>query len=91
LLAAAAPAFAAQAGWRQITVPGQLNAQAPIPVLLYYPTHEQETHMQCDREVELMRQRAKRLQIEIDELAARQAALVAERTLLVAKFSQSAQ
>ena len=45
LLAAAAPAFAAHAGWRQITVPGLPNAQAPIPVLLYYPTHEQETHM----------------------------------------------
>jgi len=42
LLAAAAPAFAAQAGWRQITVPGLPNAQAPIPVNLYYPTQAAE-------------------------------------------------
>jgi predicted dienelactone hydrolase len=42
LLAAAAPALAAQAGWRQITVPGLPNAQAPIPVLLYYPTQAAE-------------------------------------------------
>src|ERR1035441_6384350 len=42
LLAAAAPAFAAQAGWRQITVPGLPNAQAPIPVTLYYPTQAAE-------------------------------------------------
>jgi predicted dienelactone hydrolase len=42
LLAAAAPAFAAQAGWRQITVPGLPNGQAPIPVLLYYPTQATE-------------------------------------------------
>jgi len=42
LLPAAAPAFAAQAGWRQITVPGLPNAQAPIPVILYYPTEAAE-------------------------------------------------
>jgi len=42
LLAAAAPAFAAHAGWRQITVPGSPNAPAPIPVLLYYPTESAE-------------------------------------------------
>jgi predicted dienelactone hydrolase len=42
LLAAATPAFAAQAGWRQITVPGLPNAQAPIPVTLYYPTQAAE-------------------------------------------------
>ena len=42
LLAAAAPAFAAQAGWCQITVPGLPGAQAPIPVLLYYPTQGRE-------------------------------------------------
>ena len=51
---------------------------------------ERETHLQCDREMGLRRQRAERLQIEIDELAARQAALNAERALLVAKFSPSA-
>jgi predicted dienelactone hydrolase len=42
LLAAAAPAWAAQAGWRQITVPGLANAQEPIPVTLYYPTQAAE-------------------------------------------------
>lgn len=47
---------------------------------------EQQTHLQCDREAELRRQRGERLQIEIDELAARHAALVAERAMLVAKM-----
>lgn len=42
LLAGAAPAFAAHAGWRQITAPGSPNAPAPIPVLLYYPTEAAE-------------------------------------------------
>jgi hypothetical protein len=47
---------------------------------------ERQTHLQCDREMELRRQRAERLQIEIDELAARHAALVTERTTLTAKL-----
>ncbi len=47
---------------------------------------EQQTHLQCDREADLRRQRAKRLHIEIDELAQRHAALVAERAMLVAKL-----
>lgn len=42
LLAAAAPALAAQAGWRQLTVPGSASAPDAIPVLLYYPTHAPE-------------------------------------------------
>ena len=41
--AAASPALAAQAGWRQTTVPGLANAQQPIPVNLYYPTEAAET------------------------------------------------
>jgi predicted dienelactone hydrolase len=38
LLFAAMPAPAAQAGWRQIKVPGVPGAQEPIAVNLYYPT-----------------------------------------------------
>jgi hypothetical protein len=47
---------------------------------------EAQTHLQCDREAELRRQRAERLQIDIDQLAARHAALLAERAMLVAKL-----
>jgi len=43
---------------------------------------ERQTHLQCDREAELRRQRAEWLQVDIDELAARHAALVAERVLV---------
>jgi predicted dienelactone hydrolase len=42
LLAAAAPVLAAQAGWRQITVPGPASFPEPIPVALYYPTQAAE-------------------------------------------------
>ena len=38
LLAAPTPVWAAQAGWRPITVPAAASAAAPIPVNLYYPT-----------------------------------------------------
>ncbi|MBV9891654.1 MAG: dienelactone hydrolase [Rhizobacter sp.] len=39
---AAAPAPAAQAGWRAITVPGLVSDPTSIPVNLYYPTHAEE-------------------------------------------------
>lgn len=42
LLLAAMPALAAQAGWRQIKVPGVAGAQEPIAVNLYYPTRAVE-------------------------------------------------
>ena len=42
LLFAAMPALAAQAGWRQIKVPGLAGAQEPIAVNLYYPTQAAE-------------------------------------------------
>jgi hypothetical protein len=34
-MATAVPALAAQAGWREITLPGLANAQEPIAVALY--------------------------------------------------------
>jgi hypothetical protein len=42
LLAATTPVFAAQAGWRTITIPASASAAAPIPVNLYYPTQAAE-------------------------------------------------
>src|SRR6516225_10230116 len=42
LLAAPTPVWAAQAGWRPITVPAAASAAAPTPVNLYYPTEAAE-------------------------------------------------
>jgi len=42
LLSAAGPSLAAQAGWRQITVPASARDQEPIAVTLHYPTEAVE-------------------------------------------------
>src|SRR5262252_4436672 len=42
LVVTATPVLAAQAGWRQMTVPASASAPASTPVNLYYPTQESE-------------------------------------------------